>query len=116
MKKILFWYLFITVVILSAGSILVAEGLRCLYSQIASIPKSEIPELNRILIVTPTILLWIPITFVLSNCVLLLFAKAAKCMPEVKKLNYLKNQKRIIKLLIVFVAFCIPLIIAGFLL
>ena len=117
MKKNPIAYLLLTVSILSLGIPLV-EGLIGTYSQIVNIPKSAIPDLNRFLIALPAFLLWIPIAFLLSNCVLFIIPKLL-CRTEkhdtmAKEENFAKTQKRLFKLVLAFAAVCFPLIITGF--
>lgn len=120
MKRRPLAYLLITVSILSIGSVLVVEGLKGAYSEIAGIPKSAIPDLNRFLIILPALVLWIPIAFWLSSCFLSIIFKLRGRAEEhatlAKKLNYAGSQKRLVKLVLAFAAVCVPLIVAGFML
>ena len=110
-------YLAVILPLLMAGVIPVA-GLETLYANIAGIPRAVIPQQNALLIGLPTILLWFPLSLFLANCIV--FAVPPLCKvaetyaTETQGPGFIESQRTLGKITLGMAAFCVPLVIIGF--
>ena len=103
---------------LVGGCLTVIYGLLELFVRIRGIQPIEIPDLNKALIMFPAMIMWGPVSLILSNCVLYIVpplnAIATKYASEAKRPGFADSQKRLGKVALYIMVVCVPLITLGF--
>ena len=111
-------YLIVILPILLAGGVSIISVLLNAYTRATHIGLSAIPNLNALLIALPAIFLWIPVTLLLSNCVLYavppLRRVAESYVSRTMRPGFVESQKQLGRAAFVIAIFCVPLIILGF--
>jgi hypothetical protein len=97
----------------------VAFGLLWLYARQHGVRTDDVPEANALLILLPTFFLWIPLALVLSNVVLKRIRPLRKIAESyastADRPGYDASQRQLAKVLGWLAAFCVPLILVGWL-
>jgi hypothetical protein len=113
-------YLIVILPILLVGTVSIITALLAVYTRTANIRPSTIPNTNAMLIALPTIFLWIPVTLLLSNCVLFavppLRRVAEAYVSRTNRPGFIESQRQLAKVVLISAVFCIPLIVLGFIL
>jgi hypothetical protein len=93
-------------------------GLANTFAESRGIARSEIPDLNGMLISLPAFLLWIPIGLMLSNCVLFavppLRRVAERFVADAERPGFGESQRQLLVAAGAIGVVCIPLIVLGF--
>lgn len=118
-KKPTTYLLVILPIFAIGGSFLVTELLE-IYALLAGTSLSSIPSLNGLLISLPALVLWVPVTLLLSNYVLYAIPPLRKIAEtyatQAKRPGFLGSQKQLRKSAFFMALACLPLIILGFVL
>ncbi len=113
-------YLVVILPVLVIGSFCLVAILIETYSRVTGVSRSAIPNVNGLLITLPALLLWIPITLMLSNVVV-------HCIPSLRRIaeeyaartgrpGFARSQKLLLKVAGVCALVCLPLLVLGFVL
>jgi len=88
------------------------------FSELRGVPRSAIPNLNGALISLPAFVLWLPISLLLSNCVLYavpsLRRVAERFVLEARRPSFRESQRQLLQIAAVIALVCVPLIVLGF--
>jgi hypothetical protein len=111
-------YLLVIVPILIGGAIGISAGLIDLYTRLTGIPRSSVPRINGLLIALPAVFLWMPVTLLLSNCVLFVVPPLRKVAnaytTQTNSPSFHESQRILGKITLFAAVVCLPLIIVGF--
>ena len=111
-------YLLVILPILAGGGIAVVMGLIVTYSRIVGVQLHSISDLNGMLISLPAFFLWIPVSLMLSNCVLYIVSPfrsiAEEYVARAKRPGFGDTQRMLGKILLYMSFICMPLIALGF--
>lgn len=110
-------YLVVILPIFVLGGTAVALGLLSLYAKQHGLRTGDVPDANALLIMLPTVFLWIPLALVLSNVVL-------RSIPPLREIaetyastaarpGYAASQRQLLKMLAWLAGVCVPLILVG---
>ena len=111
-------YLAVILPVLLVGGLALLIGLLTAYEEMKGLGRSDIPDLNGLLIAIPAFLLWIPISLLLSN--VLLFAVPAlrrvaeRFSAEAQRPGFRESQRQLLIAAAVLGVICVPLIVLGF--
>jgi hypothetical protein len=113
-------YLFVILPIFLGGAFGIIAGLLAAYATMAETSPSAMPNVNGVLISVPALLLWIPLTLLIANCVLFavpsLKRVAEKYAAEAQRPHFVESQVMLGKVAMVMALVCVPLITLGFVL
>jgi hypothetical protein len=113
-------YLLAILPILVGGSIWVVASLTAAFAELTGVPRSSIPDLNYLLISLPALFLWIPVAFLLSNCVLFVVPPlrrvAERYVAKERRPSFRESQRLLGKISLIMALVCVPLIALGFVL
>ncbi len=113
-------YLLVIIPILVVGGVFGMAALLDLYSRLKDVPRSAIPNLNKLLLALPAFFLWIPISLVLANLVLYCVPPLRRTAEQYSKClgraDFAGSQKGLLKALGIFALILFPFIVLGFLL
>jgi len=104
-------YLVVILPILVGGGNLIVAGLQALYMDVTA--RSEVPVLNGILILLPALVLWVPITLLLANCVLYALPRDAYS-ARAEQPGFGGSQRQLGRFSFILAWVCVPLIVLGF--
>jgi hypothetical protein len=100
------------------GALASVVGLLAAYSAIRGIAMSDIPNRNSLLIILPAVFLSLPLSLLLSNCVLFVVPPlrrvAERFVAEAHRPGFLESQRGLLVALGVVGIICVPLIVLGF--
>ena len=103
---------------LVGGGLVLILGLVNAFAVSRDITRADIPDLNRVLISLPGFVLWIPVSLLLSNCVLFavppLRRVAQRFAAEAERPGFRESQRQLLIATVVLGLVCIPLIVLGF--
>ena len=105
---------------LTVGAAAIFVGLPTAYVHLKGISLSAIPTLNALLLCLPAFLLWIPITLLLTNCVLFAVTPLRRVAEEfvlrAERPGFVESQRQLGRAALIMAIFCLSLIVLGFLL
>lgn len=109
-------YLVVILPILVGGGNLIVAGLQALYMDVTA--RSEVPVLNEILILLPALVLWVPITLLLANCVLYALPRLRRIADaysaRAEQPGFGGSQRQLGRFSFILAWVCVPLIVLGF--
>jgi len=110
-------YLVVILPMLVLGGVAVVVALLRTFAGVRA-ARSAIPNLNVVLISLPALMLWIPISLLLSNCVLFAVPRlrraAERFVIEAQRPGFRESQRQLLFAAGVIGIVCIPLIVLGF--
>ena len=111
-------YLVIILPILLLGFLLLSKILISAFLMYRILPTPAIPAVNGMLIVLPALILWIPVSLLISNCILFVIPALRKIaenyVEKERSFTFIESQRMLIKIAVIHAAICVPLIILGF--
>ena len=111
-------YLAVILPLLSVGGFVLIAGMLAIYSKITGTPPANIHNRNGMLITLPAFFLWIPLSLILSNCVLFVVPPlrriAERFVAEAHRPGFYESQRQLLVMLAAFAVICVPLIALGF--
>ncbi|MCE9562108.1 MAG: hypothetical protein K8U57_08640 [Planctomycetes bacterium] len=113
-------YLLVILPTLVLGGLAFVTALILAYTQVRGVPRNAIPNLNGMLIGLPALVLWVPMSLLFSNLVLVLVPQLRQIADEYVSKNvrhgFVESQMALLKVSGVVALICLPLIVSGFVL
>ena len=111
-------FLLVILPILVGGGFAIVAGLTDVFADMRGIQAKSLPNLNMILICLPAIFLWLPVSLLLSNCVMYVVPPlrqiAETYASDADRPDFAESQRMIGKVTFYMLLVCGPLIALGF--
>lgn len=113
-------YLAVFLPVFSSGAFGIVYLLMRVFAHIRDMPLNAVPELNGLLIGIPALFLWIPVSLLVANLILLalppLRRRAASYAASTDSLSFRGSQLAMLRATFWLGLLCLPLIALGFIL
>ena len=111
-------YLLVILPILVLGGMALVFALLRAFAEVRGVARSAIPNVNGTLICLPALLFWIPISLLLSNCVLFAVPRlrrvAERFAAEAQRPDFRHSQRQLLIATGAIGLVCVPLVLLGF--
>lgn len=113
-------YLAVILPVFLGGALGIVYVLMRAFAHVRDVPLNAIPDLNGLLMALPAALLWIPVSLLVSNLILLvvppLRRRAASYAASTGSVSFGVSQLAVLRATLWFGLLCVPLITLGFVL
>jgi hypothetical protein len=111
-------YLVVILPLLVLGGMALLFALLRAFAEVRGVARSAIPNVNGILICLPALLFWMPISLLLSNCVLFAVPRlrrvAERFAAEAQRPDFRQSQRQLLIATGAIGLVCVPLVLLGF--